>query len=138
MQEVVSDEAQVTDSTAAVSESAIQQRLLQIESRMNAKIHALLIEELSSLRANPGSTGAGSADPSDPPSLVQVSQPPPPPPPRTRNHKPAWQQAHEKTSAASAELQTDRETDIELDVTRGMGSGMVGGAAARQLQIAQA
>jgi len=121
MKEVVSDEAQVTDSTAAVSESAIQQRLLQIESRMNAKIHALLIEELSSLRANPGSTGAGSADPSGPPSL-----------------NPAWQQAHEKTSAASAELQTDRETDIELDVTRGMGSGMVGGAAARQLQIAQA
>ncbi len=98
MQNVGSDEAQSTDSTA------IQQRLLQLESRMNAKIDALdqELEKLSSLRANPGSTGAGSADPSAPPSL-----------------KPAWLEAHEKTSAALAKSHgTDREV-LELDVATG-------------------
>ena len=95
MQPVGSDGAQVADPdlTAAVSDYTTQQRLSQLESLVTAHN-----EELSRLRANPGSTGAGSADPSVPPSL-----------------KPAWQQAHETCSAASAKLRTDREKDLELD-----------------------
>ena len=81
MQKVGSDEA---DSTA------VQQRLLQLESRMNAKIEALdqELEKLSSLRANPGSTGAGPADTSV---------------------KPAWLEAHERASVSLAK-------SLELDV----------------------
>ena len=92
MQPVGSGGAQVADPdlTAAVSEYTTQQRLSQLESTVTA-----LNQELSRLRANPGSRGAGSADLSAPPSL-----------------KPDWQRAHDKTSAADQEM-------LELDVAAG-------------------
>ena len=94
MQPVGSGGAQVADPdlTAAVSEYTTQQRLSQLESTVTA-----LNQELSSLRANPGSRGAGSADLSAPPSL-----------------KPDWQRAHDKA---------DQER-LELDVAAGASADM--------------
>lgn len=58
MQQIGSDEAPVIDSTIAeVSNNAIQQRLSQLESTVTA-----LNQELSRLRASPGSKGAVSSN----------------------------------------------------------------------------
>ncbi len=96
MEPIGSDGAQVADPdlTAAVSDYTTQQRLSQLESLVTAHN-----EELSRLRANPGSRGAGSesADLSAPPSL-----------------KPDWQRAHDKA---------DQER-LELDVAAGAYSDM--------------
>ncbi len=95
LQPVGSGGAQVADPnlTAAVSDYVIQQRLSQLESTVTA-----LNQELFSLRANPSSRGAGSADLSVRPSL-----------------KPDWQRAHEQTSAADQEM-------LEMDVAAGSSS----------------
>jgi hypothetical protein len=75
-----------------VSDYTTQQRLSQLESLVTAHN-----EELSRLRANPGSRGAGSADLSASPSL-----------------KPDWQRARNKA---------DQER-LELDVAAGAYSDM--------------
>ena len=86
MEPVGSDGAQVADpdlaAVSAVSDYTTQQRLSQLESLVTAHN-----QELSRLRANSGSRGAGSADLSAPPSL-----------------KPDWQRAHDKADQERLEL----------------------------------